>query len=171
MKTKKVIENLKILMQPYIPFWPKWSKHPDCTLNQDDLYIVEIHVKNKFKINLFESFMFYNQCKHIERINAKLRWDRKKFKEWIIGNFLFNVVELAQKNEGQSYLHKPIGTLELRDDIKRCLLRLNILYLNQIFEIYKEQDFEEEKIFKVILEFETLNQRNHLATYKTSTTN
>ncbi|MBA3681758.1 MAG: hypothetical protein H0W73_11445 [Bacteroidetes bacterium] len=37
-------------------------------------------------------------------------------------------------------------------------MKLNILYLNQIFERYKEEDFEQEKIFNVIMEFENLNK-------------
>ena len=145
-------------MQSYTPFWSQWTKHTDCTLNEDDLYIINVHIKNNFKISLFESFMFYNQCKHIERINAKLRWDHKKFKQWIIGNFLFSIVELANNNGGPNYLHQPIGSLNLKQELKQCLFKLNIFCMIQIFESYNEVDFEEEKFFNAIKEFEFLHR-------------
>ncbi len=160
MNGKQTIKELKQLLEPYMPFLKEWSKNEACSLSIEDNYLIEVHIKNNFKINLFESFMFYNQSKHIARINAKLRWDSKKFKQWIILNFLFSIVELARKNGGQNYLHRPIGTLELNQDLKNCLLRLNILYLNQLFEKHKEEDFEKDKIFNVIVKFEILNKNN-----------
>lgn len=164
-----MIEQLKEHLQPYSIFLPFWTKNEDCSLNEDDLYIIEVHTKNNFKICLFESFMFYNQCKHIERINAKLRWDYKKFKQWIIGNFLFSIVELARKNGGQNYLHQPIGSLDLKQELKQCLFKLNIFCMIQIFESYKEEDFEEEKFFKAIKEFEILHRFNEKVKTETTT--
>lgn len=154
-----MIEQLKENLQTYSIFLPNWVKNEDCSLSEDDLYIIEVHTKNNFKLNLFESFMFYNQCKHIERINAKLRWDSKKFKQWVILKFLFSIVELANNNGGQNYLHQPIGSIDLTQELKECLLKLDILYLNQIFEKYKEEDFEKEKIFNIIIEFESQNKQ------------
>ncbi|MDP1802992.1 MAG: hypothetical protein Q8L81_16640 [Bacteroidota bacterium] len=153
-----MINDLQDLMQVYKPFWPEWIKNHSCTLNEDDLYIIDVHSKNNFEINLFDSFMFYNQKKHIDRINAKLRWDNRKFKQWVILNFLFSIIELARNNGGQHYLHRPIGTLELNEALKKILFKLDLLYLNQIFEKYKEEDFEKEKIFNVIVEFEIANR-------------
>ena len=164
-----MIHDLEELMRVYTPFWPEWIKHQDCSLNANDLYIIDVHAKNKFKINLFESFMFYNQGKHIERINAKLRWDSKKFKQWVILNFLFSIVELARKNGGQNYLHRPIGTLELDEGLKKCFFQLDLLYLNQIFERYKEEDLENEKIFKTIFEFEKSKRLNKMMENKFTT--
>lgn len=169
MRTKKVIKNLETLMQSYKPFWPQWTKHPDCSLTSDDLYVIEVHTKNNFKISLFESFMFYNQRKHIERINAKLRWDRRKFKQWVILNFLFSIVELANNNGGQNYLHQPIGSLDMRHELKSSLFKLNIVCMIQIFEKYKEEDFEKEKIFNAILEFEALRRLNKMTGNKITT--
>ncbi len=158
MNVKKAIKKLEELMQLYNPFWHEWMKNENCSLTIEDHYILEVHTKNNFKINLFETFMFYNQTRRVEIINAKLMWDRKKFKQWIIGNFLISIVEIANNNGGQKYLHKSIGTLELNEDLKKYLLKLNILYLNQLFEKYKEEDFEQEKIFIVIMEFENLHK-------------
>jgi hypothetical protein len=158
-KINLVIDQLKENLQPYSMLLPYWVKNEDCSLNEDDLYIIEVHTKNNFKLNLFESFMFYNQCKHIERINAKLRWDSKKFKQWAILNFLFSIVELANNNGGQNYLHQPIGSLNLKQELKECLFKLNVFSMIQIFEKYKEKDLEKEKIFDIIIEFESLNKQ------------
>lgn len=175
MSVKKAIKKLEELIQFYNPFWKEWIKNENCSLSIEDHYIVEVHTKNDFKINLFETFMFYNQTRRIEIINAKLRWDSKKFKQWVILNFLFSIIEIARENGGQYYLHQPIGTLELNEDFKKCLFKLDLLYLNQIFEKYKEEDLENEKIFKTIFEFETLKRNkmleNKFTTYQSYSTN
>ncbi len=159
MKINFVLRQLQDNICDYGSFWSDWIQNEDCSLTDEDIYTIDIHKRNNFTLNLIDSFMFYNQTKHIERINAKLRWDSKKFKEWIILNFLFGVVEMARSNGGQNYLHQPIGSLELREELKSSLLKLNILYLNQIFENYREEDFEKEKVFKSIMEFETLTKK------------
>jgi hypothetical protein len=176
MNVKKAIKKLEELMQVYHPFWREWVKNENCSLTIEDQYIIEVHTKNNFKLNLFETFMFYNQTKRVEIINVKLMWDYKKFKQWVILNFLFGIVELARENGGQNYLHRPIGTLELNEELKECLFKMDVLYLNQIFEKYKEEDLENEKIFKTIFEFETsqrLNkmQENKFATYQSYSAN
>lgn len=160
MKINFVLQQLKEHLQTYSIFLPHWTKNEDCSLTEDDLYIIEVHSKNDFKLNLIESFMFYNQAKHIERINAKLRWDGKKFKQWVILGFLFSIVELALKNGGQNYLHQPIGSLDLKQELKDSLFKLKIVCMIQIFENYKEEDFEKEKIFDAILEFESVSRYN-----------
>ncbi|MBL7911675.1 MAG: hypothetical protein JNJ41_11515 [Bacteroidia bacterium] len=176
MSIKKAMKKLEHLIQSYGPFWHEWMKNENCSLTIEDLYIIEVHTKDNFKINLFETFMFYNQTRRVEIINAKLIWDCKKFKQWVILNFLFSIVELARKNGGQHYLHRPIGTLELNEKLKQCLFKLDVLYLNQIFEKYKEEDLENEKIFKTIFEFESskrLNKmlENKFTTYRSYSTN
>ncbi|MBA2613948.1 MAG: hypothetical protein H0U95_18440 [Bacteroidetes bacterium] len=158
MKINFVLKQLEENFKTYVAFWTEWSRNEECSLNEDDLYILEVHQKNNFKLDLLDSLMFYNQVKYIERINAKLRWDCKKFKHWVILNFLFSIIELARNNGWQTYLHKPIGILDLSEDLKKCLFRLNIICMYQIFENYKEEDFEQEKIFNVIMEFENLNK-------------
>ncbi len=163
MKINSVLSQLEENINGHGLFWSDWIRNEACSLTEEDLYTIDIHKRNNFMLNLIDSFMFYNQTKHIERINAKLIWDNKKFKEWIILNFLFSVVELARNNGGQNYLHQPIGSLELKDELRGCLLKLNILYLNQIFEKYKEEDFEKEKVFKSIIEFETIAKKKNIS--------
>jgi hypothetical protein len=161
MRTKKVIKNLEVQLKPYQPFLIDWSKQEACLLTQDDLYIIEMQIKNKFKINLFEIFMFYNQGKYLIQINKKLTYDYKKFKEWMILKFLFSLVELARNNQGQKDLHKPIGLLNINDELKKCLLKLNVITINQIFEKYTETDLEKPFVFKTIIEFETTKKLTH----------
>lgn len=169
MNAKKAIKTLEENMQVYNPFWHEWMRNENCSLSIEDHYIIEVHTKNKFKINLFESFMFYNQTRRVEIINAKLRWDGEKFKQWVILNFLFSIVELGRESGGQNYLHLPIGTLDLNHKLKQCLFKLDILYLNQIFEKYKEEDLANEKIFKTIFEFETSKRLNKMPENKFTT--
>jgi len=154
---QKLIQELEKNIHSYSLFWPEWIKNEACTLNEEDLYIIEVHTKNNFKINLFESFMFYNQAKRIECIVSKLRTDYKYFKEWMITNFLFHLISLINCSDRKDFsLYAPIGYLSIPVEIKSKLRSFKVKTVYEIFEKYKEEDLKSATVFSNIIAFERI---------------
>lgn len=152
---QELISEMEKNIHSYSSFWYKWIQQEECTLNEEDLYIIEVHTKNNFKLNIFESFMFYNQSKQIECIVSKLKSDQKHFKDWMVTNFLFNLLKLIRISERTDFsLHAPIGYLSIPSEIKSKLKSFKVKTVYEIFEKYKEEDLKSTTVFSNIIAFE-----------------
>ena len=161
---QELINELEKNVRSYSSFWHKWIQQEECILTQEDLYIIEVHTKNNFKLNLFESFMFFNQSKQIESIVSKLKTDHKHFKDWMVTNFLFNLLKLIKISERSDFLlYAPIGYLSIPSEIKSKLKSFKVKTVYEIFEKYKEEDFKSTNVFSNIIAFEkVLNKKDLL---------
>ncbi|MBL7921692.1 MAG: hypothetical protein JNJ40_15365 [Bacteroidia bacterium] len=151
MKVKAMVLELEKNILQFSPFFHEWIKDKRCNLNEEDLYLIEIHSRNGFKISLYESFMFFNNNKNIAHVNSKLKIEYRKYKEWLISSFLSNIISIARKNNGWNVL---ISSLEINNQIKTILEKFNVRTLNEIYIKFKEEDFLKERNFKLIIEFE-----------------
>lgn len=162
---QELINELEKSVQSYSSFWYKWIKQEECTLSEEDLYIIEVHTKNNFKLNLFESFMFYNQSKQIECIVSKLKDDQKHFKDWMVTNFLFNLLKLIRVSERSDFsLYAPIGYLSIPGEVKSKLKSFKVKTVYEIFEKFKEEDLKSNTVFSNIIAFEKILSENNLLT-------
>ncbi len=160
---QELIHELEKSIHSYSCFWYKWLQQEECTLTEEDLYIIEVHTKNNFKLNIFESFMFYNQANQIECIVSKLKADQKHFKDWMVTNFLFNLLKLIRINERSDFsLHAPIGYLSIPSEIKSKLKLFKVKTVYEIFEKYKEEDLKSATVFSNIIAFEKVFTENNL---------
>ena len=156
MKLKKAILELEQNIKPYLPFLNDWIKHKHCSLNEDEISVINFHAKNNFKLNVLQYFNASNKIEVVKRIVAKLIWDYRKFKHWIITNFVFRLVKIAKQNHfNDLLLHLPLNNISIPYNLKITFNKMNIKTFYQFFELYKAKDLYEEKNFKKILDFET----------------
>lgn len=152
---QELIKELEKNIHAYSSFWYKWIQQEECTLSEEDLYVIEVHTKNNFKLNIFESFMFYNQSQQIECIVSKLKTDQKHFKDWMVTNFLFHLLKIIRISERTDVsLHVPIGYLSIPTEIKSKLKSFKVKTVYEIFEKYKEEDLKSTNMFSNIIAFE-----------------
>lgn len=162
---QELIKELEKNIHAYSSFWYKWIQQEECTLSEEDLYIIEVHTKNNFKLNIFESFMFYNQSQQIECIVSKLKTDQKHFKDWMVTNFLFHLLKIIRISERTDVsLHAPIGYLAIPTEIKSKLKSFKVKTVYEIFEKYKEEDLKSTTVFSNIVAFERILSETNLQT-------
>ncbi|MEO6302798.1 MAG: hypothetical protein ABIP51_06470 [Bacteroidia bacterium] len=156
MTAKKALLVLEHNLKLYQPFFYEWAKTENCSLNQEDLAAIEFHIKNKFKLNIFETLIFNNQTKSLKEISAKLIWDYQSFKEWIITNFLFDVLKLVKeyKSDNEFFMHLPFDYVRIPYELKARLRCFKINSFHEIFENFNEEDFYLDPVFNNIIEFE-----------------
>ena len=155
MKLKKAIVLLENNIKAYEPFLYEWSKSENCSLNLEDLSVIEPYLKNNFKVNFFSTLVLFKQKKRIQTIVAKLIWDYQKFKDWIIHKFVFSLVKMIKKNNYNIYfLHLPLDYIDISYELKNKLKLFKIKSIYEIFEKYKVEDFYRIEIFKNIIAFE-----------------
>lgn len=101
--------------------------------------------------------MFYNQSKQIESIVSKLKADQKCFKDWMVTNFLFNLLKLIKMGERSDFsMYAPIGYLSIPSEIKSKLKSFKVKTVYEIFEKYKEEDLKSATVFSNIIAFEKI---------------
>lgn len=153
MRPKKVIQELKSQIEVYLPFWHEWTSSDLCTLNNEDLYIIDVHVKNEFSISLFESFMFYNQAKAIECVIQKLKADLNSFKIWLTTKFLCNILDIVRQQVNPYIWDLPIEYLPVEFELKGRIKIFKVKNLKDIFYKFEEDDFLKDEMFNSVVGF------------------
>lgn len=154
MKPKKVIEELKTQLEPFLPFWDEWTSSDYCDLSDDDIYVIDVHIKNKFSISIFESFMFFNQVKVIENVIQKLKCALYNFKIWLSTEFLFALMKILRDNNQNPYLHElPIEYIPIDFELKIKIKHFKVKTLKEFFSKFNEDDFLKDEMFKRVVGF------------------
>lgn len=146
----------------YLPFLHEWSQQENCSLNSEDINLIETHLNKNFKINFIERILFFNQVPKIKGVIAKLIWDYQKFKDWLITNFVFSLVKIAKDNNFNNlFFHLPLDYTSITYQVKSALKLFKIKTFYEFFEKYNEQDLYKENLFNNIIEFETVFKKDY----------
>ena len=156
MKAKKILEELKVSIEPYLFFWEEWTANDNCNLSKEEVAIVNSYLHTEFEIGLLESFLFYNKVKETTEIIRKLNLGYQVFKDVVIVNFLSAIIGLAREYGYNAFLETPIRQLNISANLKANLMSFKAYTLQQLFIIYKADDFSRGWVYKRIVEFQTI---------------
>jgi hypothetical protein len=159
MSLSKQLIELQQTFQAYQPLWNEWSNTKDCALNEDDKDILSVHAQNNFKLANDNLFMFYNQFKQISGLTDKLQNGYSELQEWAILKFQFAIVKIASKIGWSYTYYMDISGLEIPKELKTVLLKFNCRSINELSERHTDVGFKESKLFKIVIEFLTLEKK------------
>jgi len=100
----KVLEELRISLQPYLFFWEEWSRDDNCNLTVEEVQLLNSYLASSFKITMFDSFLFRNKTKAVKEVIRKLNLGYQIFKDFVIVNFLFKIISIAKKYGYKKFL-------------------------------------------------------------------
>lgn len=154
MKIKKALMELKENSQPYIQFWEKWIKSDACFLTENEIKTIEKYVFKNWNFSgcVLLSFKMEKQLNLIEKLNEKLKVEYYKYKEWVILTFLYSIIRMAESNGKREFMNLPISELEVINEVKIELRKLNINTLYQFFVAYNPDDLYEPEVYRSITE-------------------
>jgi hypothetical protein len=151
----KVLEELRISLQPYLFYWEEWSRDDNCNLTVDEVQLVNSYLASSFKIGVFESFLFRNKIKTVKEVIRKLNLGYQIFKDFVIVNFLFKIISIAKEYGYKKFLETPVHQLKVPEQMKMILMSFKAYTLQQLFIIYKVEDFSRNPVFRKIVDFQT----------------
>lgn len=163
--TNKILVELKKSLEPYLFFWDEWSHDDNCNLNTHEIALVNGYIACAFEIGMFESFLFYNRARALRDVIRKLNLGYQIFKDFVIVSFLFNIIALAKKKDYRQFLETPVKDLEITADLRNILLSFKAYTLQQLFIIYKVEDFGKPGVFKKIVEFQLLSKEKAMVAH------
>jgi hypothetical protein len=147
------LNDLKHNFSPYAPFWSEWANYKYSGLTNRDIYLINFHILNKFKINTDNSSMFYNRKTAIVRVTKKLQINYPEFQEWAILEFQFALLKLQGNGLIEEFSEIEIQKLNIDDELKKILFLFKCKTLHKMFSMYSEKLFLEALFFGYILEF------------------
>jgi hypothetical protein len=162
MKPKKILEELKQSLEPYLFFWDEWTANDNCNLTSEEVAVINSYLETEFEIGLFESFLFYNKIKDTEALIRKLNLGYQVFKDVVIVNFLSSIIHMARDYGYNAFLETPVRQLNVSDKLKANLMSFKAYTLQQLFIIYKADDFSRGWVYKRIVEFQTIRKQEEL---------
>jgi len=158
---KKALKELQKSFQPYSVLWDQWTKYSLCGLTEEDIYIIQVQLSNKFTFTHYDLVMFYNKPDKILQIVQKLDSNYSEFQEWATRKFLGWIIQMALRQGVHSFLEKPIIFLNLSNDLKKCVLSFGFETLKELVENCNDNDllgeyyFKQPLMFKNVLDFLT----------------
>jgi len=162
MKTNKTLDNLNEALEPYKFFWMEWVQFEDCNLT--DIEVSKIQALMNTTSTFGWTFASNDELEMLRGIIKKLQIGYQIFKEFVVVNFLSKIILLARDYGYDLFLNTPIKDLDIADGLKNCLLKFKTLNLKLLFLTYKAEEFSVGWVYKLIVEFQTL-QKMESSTY------
>lgn len=167
----KILNELKKAFEPYSLLWEEWTNSNFCSLAKEEIYLINIHVKNNFQVNISEFIMFYNKIELLQQAIQNLKLYYREFQEWALLKFAHDILNLTSTENINSFIETPINELPIGSELKQSLKNFNRKNLKQIFLTYTDADLKKEKVFRNIVEYRTAcKQINGLTHNKISST-
>ena len=161
-KNKKEHNELLEILALYSCAWGQWCEDEQCCLSTEEIARVNRLMKNHFRPTFFESYTSDCDNTTIETINAKLKSNYDKFKEWLIFKFLCQVIEMAKKEGSKNCMFKPIDELQVPGELKKILKKFRTRNIRDLGVTYGEADFKNEYLFGLVKEFYQVNKDLYL---------
>lgn len=152
--THKLLEDLKQSLLPYLFYWEEWSKDDNCNLSRDEIALVNAYMACSFEIGMVDRMLFYNKARAVKEVMRKLELGYQVFKDFVIVKFLFNIISMAKQYGYEKFLETPVLQLDIPENLRNILLSFKAYTLQQLFIIYKVEDFGRAQVFKKIVEFQ-----------------
>lgn len=163
MKTK-ILDELKSSFESYALFWDEWKAYRYNGLNELEIYALDVHVNNDFKIEIKDFVMFYNQAGPVITITNKLRHSYTLFQDWLIRKFQYEIISFADgvpldlyfTMQVELFYDVPSQMRRISDDLIKTLLKFKCETLCDIFYAHSGTGFRNEDAFKIVAEFQTI---------------
>lgn len=153
MKLKAALASLQTNIEPYLIYWEEWTANENCNLSAEEIIIINHYMASGFEPSFRDKFMPQEKVEEIARIAARLDIAQRVFKEWVIVKFLFAVIGMAKDYGYDSFLNTPISKLDVPEDIRKILKSFKVYSLQQLFIIYRAEDFGRKWLYSHIIEF------------------
>lgn len=158
----RILNELKQAYKPYSGLWHEWTNYKYSNLNDEELYTMNIQIKNNFTVSIDEFVMFYNKIEIIEGLIIKLKFFFDEFKEWVILKWQISVLKLVPDSRGVNFLKTNISELDLSMELKEGLMRFGFGTLNDLFNTYTDGEFKSPILFNKVLETLTFLKKEEL---------
>lgn len=74
-----LLSELRDAYLPYATQWSKWLNDKNCSLNEFERYVMDVHIRNGFQIMSEELVMFYNRSEVTKCLVHKLNDELQLF--------------------------------------------------------------------------------------------
>lgn len=152
MKKKRLIEKLHACFKPYAVLWEEWQKCTFCSLNAEEIRVINFHRRNSFELVFLRFFSPEFNNTILLQIIKKLELDFIRHKEWLVMKFVFSLLRLT-KGKGKEAYEGYIGNLEIPNDIKNVLFQFEVYSINDFLERYDEKDLEKQPYKEYVEQF------------------
>lgn len=132
----QVLAELQSVYSLYQPLWHEWTRYIECGMSHDEIYTVNVHVHNKFKVRIEEAMMFYNKPALIIKLTLKLKMKFKAYKEWVVERFIASLIYKGRRYSAELFFSLPIKRLIITAELKQVLLNLSVDKLSIILELH-----------------------------------
>lgn len=157
MRSKLFLE-LKTAYEPFSVLWNEWVQSANCLLNTDEIYTMEVHRMNDFKMDINEFIMYYNKREHTLELIRKLsmKSQYRRYKDFIIRRFEKRLLNLVIKKK-LLLDSVPIHILPASNEEKTALKRFGKATVGEIINGYTTNDLRKSEVFALILDFVKLD--------------
>lgn len=152
---RKILENLKEGLKPYIFFFEEWCNNGNCNLNIDDVTLINYYKSHDFKDLIRKQLDYNREVDLIISVTSKLQRGLQVFKEFVVLNFFEKVISLATQYGFDEFLRTPIKNLCINEFVKNSFLKLKCHTLQFAFIIYKPEEFTRGWLYQVISEIQS----------------
>ncbi|MGZ3751149.1 MAG: hypothetical protein ACXVAU_07735 [Mucilaginibacter sp.] len=149
---KKVLVELKAAYDPYKPLWPEWTRFRRCGLTQDEIYAIEIHLRNDFKALMDEPVMFYNRTTFLKKLTLKLKDQYAAFRKWAIDGFMSSLIYIGIKYKWNTFFTTPVPDLFLPAELKQSILKFNVSTVLELLKLQNDPKLKRKRAFEAVLE-------------------
>lgn len=154
--TNKLLEELKASLQPYEFFWDEWAIDENCNLDEQEIALVNSYLATSFEVGVLQKILFYHKARAVKESIRKLSLGYAIFKEFVVVKFLLSIIAMAKQHGYDDFLATPISQLKISKDLKDILMSFKSYTLQQLFIVYKVEDFGRKQIFNKIRQYHIL---------------
>lgn len=150
---KDALGKLRENLTPFLVFWEEWTANENCNLTAQEITLINHHLAAGFETSFLDNFASQEKVEEIEKIAVKLSIAQRVFKEWVVVKFLVAIVTMAKEYGYTSFINSPINKLNIPEEQRSILKNLKVYSLQQLFIIYRAEDFGRTWLFAHIVQF------------------
>lgn len=162
MKIKTVLSELKFNLHPYIIFWDEWVLNENCNLTLEEVETVNFYVTNNFQPGFFDKLFFNDRVDELVKISVKLNIAQRVYREWVVVKFFSTIVDMAKSYGYDAFLNTPVAQLCISGELKERFSQFKVYTLQQLFIIYKADDFGRAWLYNNIVDFLLIHKAHSL---------
>ena len=159
---KTVLKELKLRLLPYLEFWEEWSSSEACFLEQEEVRILSVHIRNNFSLPLFKRLLPHSRWETEKKINHKLKHNFWLFQEWVIFKFLCELIGIGERHGSALFYDRQIHELNIPETLKLSLSSFKTPTIRQFFNTYSPEDLKRSWMYELILNFHRLKKMHDL---------
>lgn len=154
------LNELKQMFFHYGPFWEEWKRYRLNGLKPEEIYALDIQIRNEFLVKVSDPVRLWNQSDFIEGITSKLKDNYITYQNWLILKFQTVIINkicdiplerLTNISNQRKHVSQKNEVLEA--ELAEVLLSFNCTYLSDLLYASNDSDLRDPDKFEVIQEF------------------